>query len=234
MVDFQNKCIFGGQIRRTEYEKDNNSNRRFLFLRKKYNGQRPCPRSRIHLHCQRSYVSLGHDTEKLRKEIRNIRISFRLNPATGRPDTYLNGVNVENRIRTMEVSSKVSPISALNFVRTEMVAQQQAMGKEKGIVMDGRDIGTTVFPEAELKIFVTATPEIRAQRRYDELKAKGQEASFDEILENVKQRDYIDQHRDVSPLRKAEDALLLDNTNLTIEQQKEWLFEQFNKVSGIQ
>ena len=174
------------------------------------------------------------DTEKLRKEIRNIRISFRLNPATGRPDTYLNGVNVENRIRTMEVSSKVSPISALDFVRTEMVAQQQAMGKEKGIVMDGRDIGTTVFPEAELKIFVTATPEIRAQRRYDELKAKGQEASFDEILENVKQRDYIDQHRDVSPLRKAEDALLLDNTNLTIEQQKEWLFEQFNKVSGIQ
>ena len=172
------------------------------------------------------------DTEKLRKEIRNIRISFRLNPATGRP--YLNGVNVENRIRTMEVSSKVSPISALDFVRTEMVAQQQAMGKEKGIVMDGRDIGTTVFPEAELKIFVTATPEIRAQRRYDELKAKGQEASFDEILENVKQRDYIDQHRDVSPLRKAEDALLLDNTNLTIEQQKEWLFEQFNKVSGIQ
>ncbi|GLL55754.1 hypothetical protein KUBF_34170 [Bacteroides finegoldii] len=134
----------------------------------------------------------------------------------------------------MEVSSKVSPISALDFVRTEMVAQQQAMGKEKGIVMDGRDIGTTVFPEAELKIFVTATPEIRAQRRYDELKAKGQEASFDEILENVKQRDYIDQHRDVSPLRKAEDALLLDNTNLTIEQQKEWLFEQFNKVSGIQ
>ena len=174
------------------------------------------------------------DTEKLRKEIRNIRISFRLNPATGRPDTYLNGVIVENRIRTMEVSSKVSPISALDFVRTEMVAQQQAMGKEKGIVMDGRDIGTTVFPEAELKIFVTATPEIRAQRRYDELKTKGQEASFDEILENVKQRDYIDQHRDVSPLRKAEDALLLDNTNLTIEQQKEWLFEQFNKVSGIQ
>ena len=130
----------------------------------------------------------------------------------------------------MEVSSKVSPISALNFVREAMVAQQQAMGKEKGIVMDGRDIGTTVFPNAELKIFVTATPEIRAQRRYEELKAKGQEASFDEILENVKQRDYIDQNRDVSPLRKAKDALLLDNTNLTIEQQKEWLFENFNKV----
>ena len=134
----------------------------------------------------------------------------------------------------MEVSSKVSPISTLDFVREEMVAQQQAMGKEKGIVMDGRDIGTTVFPDAELKIFVTATPEIRAQRRNDELKAKGQEASFDEILENVKQRDYFDQHLEVSPLRKSEDALLMDNTNLTIEQQKEWLFEQFNKVSGIQ
>ena len=156
---------------------------------------------------------------------------YNLNKETGRPDTYLNGVNVENKIRSMEVSSKVSPISTLDFVREEMVAQQQAMGKEKGIVMDGRDIGTTVFPDAELKIFVTATPEIRAQRRYDELKAKGQEASFDEILENVKQRDYIDQNREVSPLRKAEDALLLDNTDLSIEEQKKWLFEQFNKVS---
>ena len=171
------------------------------------------------------------DTEKLKKAIKDIQISFRPNPETGRPDTYLNGVNVENKIRSMEVSSKVSPISTLDFVREEMVAQQQAMGKEKGIVMDGRDIGTTVFPDAELKIFVTATPEIRAQRRYDELKAKGQEASFDEILENVKQRDYIDQNREVSPLRKAEDALLLDNTDLSIEEQKKWLFEQFNKVS---
>lgn len=167
------------------------------------------------------------DAESLERQIRDIRISFRLNPDTGRPETYLNGVNVENRIRTMEVSSKVSPISALGFVREEMVAQQQALGKEKGIVMDGRDIGTTVFPDAELKIFVTASPEIRAQRRYDELKAKGQEASFDEILENVKQRDYIDQHREVSPLRKADDALLLDNSNLTIEQQKDWLSEKF-------
>ncbi len=129
----------------------------------------------------------------------------------------------------MEVSSKVSPISTLDFVRSAMVRQQQAMGNEKGIVMDGRDIGTTVFPNAELKIFVTATPEIRAQRRYDELKAKGQKASFDEILENVKQRDYIDQHREVSPLRKADDALLLDNTELTIQQQKEWLFNQYNQ-----
>ena len=168
------------------------------------------------------------DTEKLKEAIRDIRITFRPNPETGRPDTYLNGVNVENKIRTMGVSSKVSPISALDFVREAMVAQQQAMGKEKGIVMDGRDIGTTVFPDAELKIFVT--PEIRAQRRFDELKAKGQEGSFEEILENVKQRDYIDQHREVSPLRKADDALLLDNSNLSIEQQKEWLSEQFGKV----
>ena len=170
------------------------------------------------------------DTEKLKKAIKDIQISFRPNPETGRPDTYLNGVNVENKIRSMEVSSKVSPISALDFVREAMVAQQQAMGKEKGIVMDGRDIGTTVFPDAELKIFVTATPEIRAQRRFDELKAKGQEGSFEEILENVKQRDYIDQHREVSPLRKADDALLLDNSNLSIEQQKEWLSEQFGKI----
>ena len=169
-------------------------------------------------------------TDELKDRMDDIDISFRLNSSTGRPDTYLNGVNVENKIRTMGVSSKVSPISALDFVREAMVAQQQAMGKEKGIVMDGRDIGTTVFPDAELKIFVTATPEIRAQRRFDELKAKGQEGSFEEILENVKQRDYIDQHREVSPLRKADDALLLDNSNLSIEQQKEWLSEQFGKV----
>nr|WP_302829279.1 (d)CMP kinase [uncultured Bacteroides sp.] len=170
------------------------------------------------------------DTEKLKEQIKDIHISFRLNPDTGRPDTYLNGENVENKIRTMDVSSHVSPIAALGFVREAMVAQQQEMGKAKGIVMDGRDIGTTVFPDAELKIFVTASPEIRAQRRYDELKVKGQEASFDEILENVKQRDHIDQNREVSPLRKADDALLLDNSQMTISQQKEWLSEQFNRV----
>lgn len=170
------------------------------------------------------------DTEKLRNQIKNIHISFRLNGETGRPDTYLNGINVENNIRTMEVSSRVSPIATVDFVREAMVAQQQAMGKAKGIVMDGRDIGTTVFPDAELKIFVTASPEIRAQRRYDELKAKGEEASFDEILDNVKQRDYIDQNREVSPLRKADDALLLDNSQMSISQQKEWLAEQFSKI----
>ena len=170
------------------------------------------------------------NTKELEKQIDNIHISFQLNPETGRPDTYLNGANVEKKIRTMEVSSRVSPIAALDFVREAMVARQQAMGKAKGIVMDGRDIGTTVFPDAELKIFVTASPEIRAQRRYDELKAKGEEAGFDEILENVRQRDYIDQNREVSPLRKADDALLLDNSHMTISQQKEWLAEQFDKV----
>ena len=167
------------------------------------------------------------DQERLKREMAHIHIAFRLNPDTHRPDTYLNDKNVEQRIRTMEVSSKVSPIAALDFVREAMVAQQQEMGRAKGIVMDGRDIGTTVFPDAELKIFVTASPEIRAQRRYDELKAKGEQASFDAILENVKQRDYIDQHRAVSPLRQADDALLLDNSHLTITQQKEWLMEQF-------
>ena len=176
------------------------------------------------------FTAEGIDTEKLKKQINSIRISFQLNPETGRPDTYLNSINVEKKIRTMEVSSRVSPIAALDFVREAMVAQQQEMGKAKGIVMDGRDIGTTVFPDAELKIFVTASPEIRAQRRYDELKAKGEEAGFDEILENVKQRDYIDQNREVSPLRKADDALLLDNSHMTISQQKEWLAEQFEKV----
>ena len=170
------------------------------------------------------------NTEELKRRINDIHITFRIDPETGRPNTYLNDVNVENKIRTMEVSSKVSPLSALDFVRKAMVAQQQAMGKEKGIVMDGRDIGTTVFPDAELKIFVTASPEIRAQRRFAELEAKGQEVNFNEILENVKQRDYIDQNREVSPLRKADDALLLDNTNLTIPQQKEWLSMQFNKI----
>lgn len=170
------------------------------------------------------------DAGQLKEQIGNIHISFRLNPETGRPDTYLNGVNVEDKIRTMEVSSRVSPVAALDFVRKAMVAQQQEMGKAKGIVMDGRDIGTTVFPDAELKIFVTASPEIRAQRRYDELKAKGEEAGFDEILENVKQRDYIDQHREVSPLRKADDALLLDNSRMSIAQQKDWLAEQFEKA----
>ena len=157
----------------------------------------------------------------------NINISFKLNKETGRPDTYLNNENVENEIRTMEVSSHVSSIAAIPFVREALVAQQQKMGKDKGIVMDGRDIGTVVFPNAELKIFVTASPEVRAQRRYDELMEKGMEADYNEILENVKRRDYIDSHRDVSPLRKADDAIELDNSNISIEEQKQWLIKQY-------
>ena len=172
----------------------------------------------------------GIDTEKLEAMMPNIRISFQLNPETQRPMTYLNGENVEDRIRTMEVSSRVSPVAAIPFVREALVKQQQEMGQAKGIVMDGRDIGTVVFPDAELKIFVVASAEIRAQRRYDELKAKGQEASYEEILANVKERDYIDQNREVSPLRQAEDALLLDNSNLTIEEQKQWLKERFEEA----
>lgn len=167
---------------------------------------------------------------ELEKQIKDIHISFHLNPDTNRPDTYLNGVNVENKIRTMEVSSKVSPVSAIGFVRKAMVAAQQEMGKAKGIVMDGRDIGTTVFPDAELKIFVTASAKIRAQRRYDELKAKGQPADFEEILANVENRDYIDQHREISPLKQAEDAILLDNSNMSIAEQKQWLMVQFKKA----
>ena len=177
------------------------------------------------------FTTDGIDTARLEALMPDIRISFQLNPETGRPMTYLNGVNVEDRIRTMEVSTRVSPVAALPFVREALVKLQQEMGKEKGIVMDGRDIGTAVFPDAELKIFVTASAEIRAQRRYDELKAKGEDASFDDILTNVKERDYIDQNREVSPLRKADDALLLDNSNITIEEQKQWLKERFEEAT---
>lgn len=176
------------------------------------------------------FTEEGIDTTKLEAALPDIHISFQLNPDTQRPMTFLNGENVEDRIRTMEVSSHVSPVAALPFVREALVKQQQDMGKEKGIVMDGRDIGTAVFPEAELKIFVVASAEIRAQRRYNELKAKGQEASYDEILANVKERDYIDQNREVSPLRQADDAILLDNSNLTIGEQKQWLKERFEEA----
>ena len=137
---------------------------------------------------------------------------------------------MEGRIRTLEVSAHVSPIATLDFVRQALVEQQRQLGQDKGIVMDGRDIGTTVFPQAELKVFVTASPQIRAQRRYDELKAKGLEADYDDILANVEQRDYIDQHRAVSPLRRADDALLLDNSHMSIDEQKQWLLEQYARV----
>lgn len=169
------------------------------------------------------------DTGALEAAMAEIRITFKLNKETGRPDTYLNGELVEKDIRTMEVSSKVSPIAALPFVRKALVEQQQMMGREKGIVMDGRDIGTAVFPDAELKVFVTASAEVRAQRRYDELKAKGMEADYASILKNVEERDYIDSHREVSPLRKADDAVELDNSHMTIAEQKQWLMEKFEE-----
>lgn len=169
------------------------------------------------------------DTGALEAAMPEMRITFKLNRETGRPDTYLNGELVEKDIRTMEVSSKVSPIAALPFVRKALVEQQQMMGREKGIVMDGRDIGTAVFPDAELKVFVTASAEVRAQRRYDELKAKGMEADYASILKNVEERDYIDSHREVSPLRKADDAIELDNSHMTIAEQKQWLREKFEE-----
>lgn len=173
------------------------------------------------------------DTETLRDEMSDVRITFRLNAETGLPETYLNGENVEQDIRSMEVSAKVSPIATLDFVREAMVREQQAMGKSKGIVMDGRDIGTTVFPEAEMKIFVTALPHVRAQRRLDELRAKGDATTtFDDVLANIEERDRIDSTRAVSPLRQAEDALVLDNSLMTIPQQKAWLLERFQEVTG--
>lgn len=174
---------------------------------------------------------------ELEKAVKNgdIQISFKFNPNTGRPDTYLNNEKVEDEIRQMAVSNRVSRIAALPFVRALLTEQQQAMGKEKGIVMDGRDIGTAVFPQAELKIFVTASAKVRAQRRYDELmnKAKSEEEkaklNFDEILKNVEERDYLDSHRESSPLRQAEDAVVLDNSEMTIEEQNVWLMEKFQE-----
>lgn len=165
-------------------------------------------------------------TADLERQMNKINITFKLNKTAERPDTYLNNELVENDIRTLEVSNHVSQIAAVPFIREAMVAQQQRMGKDKGVVMDGRDIGTTVFPEAELKVFVTASAEVRAQRRYDELKEKGIPADFNDILKNVQERDYIDSHREVSPLRKAPDAIELDNSHMTIAEQSAWLMEQ--------
>ena len=166
--------------------------------------------------------------EDLQSRMSEVKVHFKLDPATNLPVTYLNEERVEDEIRTLEVSQHVSPIAALPFVREAMTVAQQAMGEEKGIVMDGRDIGTAVFPHAELKIFVTASAEVRAQRRFDELQAKGLPASYEDILKNVQERDYIDSHREVSPLRQAEDALVLDNSHLTREQQNQWLLQQFD------
>ena len=168
-------------------------------------------------------------TEELETALKDMVIEQKL--VDGKTTTFLNGENVERDIRTLEVSNHVSPVAALPFVRIALVAQQQRMGENGGIVMDGRDIGTVVFPHAELKIFVTASAEVRAQRRYDELKEKGMPADYEDILKNVQERDYIDSHREVSPLRQADDALLLDNSHMTIPEQDKWLMQRFEELT---
>lgn len=176
-------------------------------------------------------TAAGINEEALRQSMPDIMITFRLNEETGRPDTYLNGVCVEKEIRTMEVSKWVSPIATLGFVREAMVDMQRLMGEAKGVIMDGRDIGTVVFPDAELKVFVTASADVRAQRRYDELTAKGEACSLDEIRANIIERDRIDSTRAISPLRQADDAIVLDNSNMTIPEQKAWLLEQYHRAA---
>ena len=172
------------------------------------------------------------DSDALEQRIDEIEISFQRDEATGKAYAMLNGKNVEDAIRTMSVSERVSMVAKQPYVRAKLVEQQQGMGREKGIVMDGRDIGTTVFPDAELKIFVTASAEVRAERRYKELLEKGEEADYSEILANVKERDYIDSHRAVSPLRMANDAILLDNSHMTIAEQHQWLVEKAKEAMG--
>ena len=172
------------------------------------------------------------DAVRLEALVPQIEVSFRLDPATHLPLVCLNGEVVEEAVRTLEVSSHVSAIAALPFVREALTRQQQRMGEEKGIVMDGRDIGTVVFPQAELKVFVTASAEVRAQRRFLELTAKGQAVAFEDILRNVQERDYIDSHREVAPLRQADDALVLDNSEMTREEQMQWLLNRFEERTG--
>ncbi len=172
------------------------------------------------------------DEARLEALVPEIEVSFHLDPTTNLPLVCLNGEVVEEEVRTLEVSSHVSAIAALPFVREALTRQQQRMGEEKGIVMDGRDIGTVVFPQAELKVFVTASAEVRAQRRFLELTAKGQTVAFEDILRNVQERDYIDSHREVAPLRQADDALVLDNSELTREEQMQWLLDRFEERTG--
>ena len=172
------------------------------------------------------------DAARLEALVPKIEVSFRLDPDTHLPLVCLNGEVVEEEVRTLEVSSHVSSIAALPFVREALTRQQQRMGEEKGIVMDGRDIGTVVFPQAELKVFVTASAEVRAQRRFLELTAKGQAVAFEDILRNVQERDYIDSHREVAPLRQADDALVLDNSEMTREEQMQWLLDRFEERTG--
>ena len=170
--------------------------------------------------------------DKLREALGEVSLSFHKAHEHATPELYLNGENVEQAIRTMEVAGSVSPIAALGFVREFLTRQQQAFGQDGGVVMDGRDIGTAVFPQAELKIFVTADPKIRAERRLAELRSKGDEtSSLEDVLENLSQRDYIDTHREVAPLRQAEDAIVLDNSHLTIPEQDALLRSYFERAT---
>ena len=172
------------------------------------------------------------NTDELQKRINDIKISFGVNATTGATETYLNGKTVEHEIRDMRVSSRVSTIAAIPFVRHALVAQQQAMGKNKGIVMDGRDIGTTVFPDAEMKVYVDASAETRAQRRFDELRSKGDTTTtYEQVLENVKHRDHIDSTREESPLRRADDAHVLDNSNMSRDEQNQWLIDLYHSIA---
>ncbi|NLO66998.1 MAG: (d)CMP kinase [Bacteroidales bacterium] len=166
------------------------------------------------------------DEKTLKDRIPDIRIEFVFNELTSRSDTYLNGEKVEDEIRNPDVAALVSPVSKIGFVREAMVTLQRELGQEKGIVMDGRDIGTVVFPDAEVKIFLTASPEVRAERRYKELKIKGLDVNYDDILSNLQERDRIDSTREISPLRKADDAIELDNSGMTLEEQKAFILEQ--------
>jgi cytidylate kinase len=180
---------------------------------------------------EHSLVDTGGNVnaEALAEALPSIEIGFTIMP-DGTQHTTLGGADVERRIRSMEVSSNVSAVAAIPAVRHALVAMQQAFGKEKGIVMDGRDIGTTVFPDAELKIFLNASAQTRARRRWNELRAKGEEVTFEEVLENVEKRDHIDRTRRESPLRRADDAIDLDNSSMTIEEQDRWLTDRFNET----
>lgn len=166
------------------------------------------------------------DEERIEAMLSDIAIDFRFNAQRGASDIYVNGDLVEGKIRTIEVSNSVSAVSSIGAVRKMLVAMQQQMGRKGGVVMDGRDIGTVVFPDAELKIFMTADPRVRAQRRYDELTAKGDTVSLEAIEQNVRDRDYQDMHRAISPLRQAEDAIVLDNSAMTVEEQMVWVMER--------
>jgi cytidylate kinase len=176
--------------------------------------------------------SQGEISDTLKPLLQDIKIEFRKSDDSKTLDTYLNNVNVEKEIRSIEIANHVSAVSAIPEVRELLVRQQRLMGQAKGVVMDGRDIGTVVFPDAELKVFMTALPEIRTMRRFSELKAKGENVSVEEVRKNIEERDFKDTHREISPLRQATDAVVLDNSNMTPDEQLEWLYRKVKEICG--